>query len=401
MQDSRRLRATTCARRDGQEPEPLRGAERLQPERALTLGDRAHRARPDQHHQNVPRLRHRGRVVVPARAPRAAASIECRRERRTVSIALHRERRENVGASEVAALWSLGWETRFQLHARKRGLIEHDQPDNSESLQIGRLLEPAVAAVVTERTGWQLRKVRRYMPHPRITGMGASLDYEIVSHPQGPGVCEIKTCDAASFATWEGLPPIQYELQLQHQLACAQRSWGVIAMLVSNRHLEIFTRQREPDAILRIETEIPIFWGEVERRTPPAPDYHLDSETLVAIFRSTTHDKVIDLSLDEEALALAVSYKQLAAVASEAEEGKQRIKAKLLERMGDAEVALLPWKGKITSRFQGEREMPAYTKKSYRTWSVTVEDVEGDIHAQRDALDPARGVRLHDRLSTG
>lgn len=292
-----------------------------------------------------------------------------------MSIALHPERRDNVGASECAALWSLGWETRYSLHARKAGLVAHDREASDEQLALGTILEPAVAQAVMNKTGWQLHKVRRYSPHPRVHGMGASLDYEIVAHSAGPGVCEIKTADVAAFKKWDGAPPIQYELQLQHQLACANRTWGVIAVLVSNRKLEIFTRQREPDAVAKIEAEIPIFWSEVLEGRPPAPDYALDTTTLLEIFRSTTHDKVIDLSLDDEAQALAVAYKQQAAMVSELEANKSRIKAKLLERMGDAEVAMLPY-GKLTSRFQPEREMPAYTKRPYRTWSVTVEDID-------------------------
>lgn len=299
-----------------------------------------------------------------------------------MSIALHPERRTHVGASECAALWSLGYESRYSLYARKAGLVPHDSENGAEQLQIGRLLEPAVAAVVMERTGWQLHKVRRYSPHPTVHGMGASLDYEIVAHADGPGVCEIKTVDGGAFAKWprgaddeRPAPPVWYELQLQHQLACTQRAWGVIAALVSNRTLQIYTRKRAPEAIAKLEAEVTVFWSEVLAGKAPAPDYAVDTKTLLEIFRSTTHDKTIDLSLNEEAQALAVAYKQQAEIASQMEEGKKRTKARLLELMGDAEIAQLPY-GRITSRQVAEREMPAYTKRSYRTWSVTVEDID-------------------------
>ncbi len=297
-----------------------------------------------------------------------------------MSIALRPERREHVGASECGALFGVGFESRYRLYARKAGLLPHDGQSDALHLRIGTILEPAVAQLVNIERGWACRKVHRYSPHPTVAGMGASLDYEVVSHPDGPGVLEIKTTDMGQWLRWQdeyGGPPLHYELQLQHQLACVGRGWGAIAMLVSNRKLEIFLRRRMDDAIAKIEGEIPKFWLEVAERRAPEPDYRVDADTLVELFRDVTAEKVIDLSLDDEAQRLAVEYKRQAAIESAAEKAKKAAKAALLERVGDAELAFLPY-GRIKSKHIEESQMPAYTKRAYRTWSVTVEDVDGE-----------------------
>jgi hypothetical protein len=141
-------------------------------------------------------------------------------------------RRLHVGSSEAAALFNLSpYATRLELYLRKRGELPEPDLSTYEPVRWGQVRETAVGQAVGERMGWSVRKVRRYVTHPAVAGMGCSLDFEIVNHRRGAGVLEIKTVDRLAFRDWEGgRPPIHYELQLQHQLACTRRGWGAIGV---------------------------------------------------------------------------------------------------------------------------------------------------------------------------
>lgn len=293
-------------------------------------------------------------------------------------MSLHPDRVHHVGASECAALWSLGWESRYRLWARKSGLLPHDGEDTNGSkpdfLRIGLYLEPAIAKLVALETGWRLRKVHRYTRHKKVEGMGASLDYEISGGGHGglPGVLEIKSADGSEFARWiDGEPPIQYELQLQHQLACTGREWGAIGVLVSNRKLHLFQRQASMATIAKIEAEIPRFWEEVREHREPA-DAPADTETTIALYRTVYDGEIADLSMDDEAQALANRYRIAAASQRQAEQEKDEAKAGLLRKMGTASLAYLP-EGKIKSWTVAESSYTT-TRKAYRAVRITTPD---------------------------
>ena len=120
------------------------------------------------------------------------------------------ERRKFVGASEVGSLFYavetedgrivyphmfeplppgaaiLGCLSRhttgYRLWHIKAGNVDADNLDEVERVQAGQHMEPAIAAWSAEKwPEWSgvLRKVRRYIEHPEITGFGASRDYEL------------------------------------------------------------------------------------------------------------------------------------------------------------------------------------------------------------------------------
>ncbi len=54
-------------------------------------------------------------------------------------------------------------------------------------------LEPVLAQVYAKRTGYKVRRVNAVLQHPEQPFMLANLDREVVGHPDGPGILEIKT----------------------------------------------------------------------------------------------------------------------------------------------------------------------------------------------------------------
>jgi putative phage-type endonuclease len=253
----------------------------------------------------------------------------------------HRDlRRLHVGSSEAAALFNLSpFVTRLELYLRKRG--ELPEPDLSayEPALWGQALEAAIGQEIGERTGWSVRKVRRYVIHPAVPGMGCSMDFEIVNHRRGAGVLEVKTVDRRAFRDWQGgRPPIHYELQLQHQLACTRRDWGAIGVLVGGNELRITPYERHQGAIARLEREVAVFWREVAEGRPPRPDYQADLATFCALYRQAAEGSFLDLRHSARARQLCEEYAASADAERAARQRREAAKAELLDLIRNAET---------------------------------------------------------------
>lgn len=254
----------------------------------------------------------------------------------------HVLRAKHVGASEVAALFDAHPHmTRFELWHIKAGNLPRPDLDDDERVFWGTVLEPAVALGVAKRTGWNIRKVRRYLVSDTVPGMGASLDYEIVAHERGPGVLEIKTVDSLQFRTWDdGELPLHYELQLQHQLAVTGRSWGCVGVLIGGNALRLYERERRPKTIAKIEKAVAAFWQSIAEAKPPQPDFATDAEAIAALYQSVIDGKVIDLTGDNRLPELCAAYQAAAKDEKEAAARKEAAKAEILTKIGDAEIAI-------------------------------------------------------------
>jgi YqaJ-like viral recombinase domain len=285
-------------------------------------------------------------------------------------------RRRHVGSSEAAALFNLSpHTTRLELYLRKRGELAEPALTGNERVLWGLALEAAIGEATGERMGWTVRKVRRYVVHPGVAGMGCSLDFEIVNHPRGTGVLEIKTVDRLAFRDWpDGRPPIHYELQLQHQLACSRRGWGAIGVLIGGNELRVFPYDRHPGAIDRLEREVEIFWREVLEGRPPRPDYRADLATLSALYRHANPGSFLDLRHDARVGRLCQEYTAAAAAEHAARERREAARAELLHLIGDAETV---W------------------ADGYRISACTVEG--GPVEYVRDAY---RSLRVSPRISS-
>jgi predicted phage-related endonuclease len=286
-------------------------------------------------------------------------------------------RRRHVGSSEVAALFNLSpHTTRLQLYLRKRGELPPElagadaELDGNERIFWGVYLEPAIGQGVADRMGWSLRKVRRYVAHPGVPGMGCSLDFEIVQHPRGPGVLEVKTVDRATFRQWEaGRPPIHYELQLQHQLACTGRAWGALGILVGGNELRVVPYLRHEAAIARLEREVELFWREVDEGRPPAPVYEADLATLKALYRDAAGGSFLDLRDDQRARELCETYAAAADEERCVQLRKRAAEAELLDMIRQAETVWVDG-FKISAGTIGGGPV-AYERAPYRSFRIS------------------------------
>lgn len=281
-------------------------------------------------------------------------------------------RARHIGGSEVAALFGADPRTTlFEIWHRKRGTLPPVDLSDNDRVFWGTILEPAIARGAAELCGWTVRKVRRHIAHPGVAGMGASLDYEIVSHERGPGCLEIKAVDWLVFRDqWEdGEPPLHIELQLQCQMACTGRSWGAIAALIGGNDLRVYERARRPATIERIEVAVAAFWQSVADGIEPKPDFARDGEAIAALYRDAAEGKVVDLAGDNRFPDLCAEYQRASAAEKAASEAKDAAKAEMMVKIGDAERAICgPYSVSAKTVAGGP---VSYERKPYRSFRLT------------------------------
>jgi putative phage-type endonuclease len=219
-------------------------------------------------------------------------------------------RRLLVTASDVAAiLGESKYKTREQLRMEKAGLAE--EWAGSEQTDIGLDLEPAIARMAMRKFGWKLHEAGVLRVDASCPLLGATPDYLLLT-PQsdlrvrwrkaggkfelyvphvesvdvnaddlGLSIVQIKatTCQATedckpqksgaeSTAVWSKGPPLDYQLQVQTELAVTGAEWGALLVLhlcAPCFKLRAYPIRRHEAVIARIRAEVPIFMAEVDR----------------------------------------------------------------------------------------------------------------------------------------
>ena len=286
----------------------------------------------------------------------------------------HDLRRRHVGGTESAALFGLSpYISLFELYHRKVGNLPEPDFSGNDRIFWGKYLEPSIAAGVAHIRGWKVQKVTDYMVNDNCPGHGASLDYEILGDPRGPGVLEIKTVDFLTFRNdWEDeQPPVQYELQLQTQFACSSYTWGCIAVLIGGNDMKIFDYEARPKTISKIEAKVTKFWRMVKNRTPPPPVFDVDYDAVSKLY-PRAGGGYVNLTGVNAAENACDRYHAASETASEAEKIRKAARAELLTLIGNADTATCG-SYKITTSEVAATEV-AYKKQAYRNMQVTKKD---------------------------
>ena len=311
--------------------------------------------------------------------------------------ALSPKRAQHIGSSEIGSLFSIEleegghkvYESRYQLWHRKRGDLVRESIDDVGAASRtfwGRLQERTIAQGAASVLRWdgvtqhlwrqshsddltlpvhrpKIQNVRRYIAHRTVAGMGASLDFEVVSHPLGAGVLEAKSVDGHIYRDWPELegadsqdfckqvgvpwlpvrrePPLRHQLQLQHQLACTGRSWGLLAILVGGNRFYCIPYPRVEPTIARIEAEVEAFWASIAADNEPPIDWSADFRTVAQLYGHADEARVCNLRGDDEALGYARRYLAAREKRKAAEVEREQMKAQLLLKIGDARRAFL------------------------------------------------------------
>jgi len=286
-------------------------------------------------------------------------------------------RAKDITSTESAMLFGLSpYGTEFSLwHEKKSGEI--GEFAQTERMELGLVLEETIARYYAEQSGIKIRKLNLYVRDPDIR-MGASFDFEIIGNEKGPGVMEVKNVDRLVFknnwaknedGTYEAPPHI--EMQVQHQLAVLNRSWGIILALIGGNEVIPIVREADPELGTEIRRRIAGFWASIEDDAPPAPNYRSDSEFIIKKLYGISADGVVaDLRGDEYVQNLMTRYQELGVEEKLLDGERMAIKAEVLTLIDDAEIVILDG-GKISAKTTKDAVIPETTRKGYRGFRYT------------------------------
>jgi putative phage-type endonuclease len=194
----------------------------------------------------------------------------------------HELRASRIGASEVAALFGCGYQSHFQLWHEKKGDLAHTDYSDNERVVLGRCLEAGIAEAASELFGYQFLKATDYHTDDQCPGLGATLDYWLVSN-NGTVPAEIKNASWGSFKDdWiiheDGFTeaPLRFQLQVQTQLACTGADAALLVALISGDRIVRCEMPRHEEAIAEIRARVRAFWDSIENNVEPPAEMPRD-----------------------------------------------------------------------------------------------------------------------------
>ena len=279
------------------------------------------------------------------------------------------QRKIFVGASETADLFGVGFKSRWQLWLEKSGRIEPEDLSQNENVQACLHMEPAIASWASEKWGMKLRKVKRYIAHPKIKRFGCSLDYESQEGALVPA--EIKWSQSRDMFQTDGDTitdaPLNYLLQLQTQMACtgAKEAWLIVLLQGRLYRMKV---ARHEGTIQKIEAEVKAFWQSVDDKKEPKPDFSVDG-AMIASLMQVNKERVVDFTKHNHLPVLCEEYTAAVEAEKAAVARKEAAMAEIRTICGDAGKALVVGFTISTSRVK--ETAVNYIRKAYVVTKVT------------------------------
>ena len=258
----------------------------------------------------------------------------------------------------------------FRLYHEKRQGVREVAPRYAEMAQWGRELEDIIARRYCINTGRAIERTGEgkftIQQSDDVEWMIASVDrYAIVTEQAAPVaddedededddeddeapppervlapvgvriVLELKNAHFATRDRWasETEPPLEYLVQLQHQLAVTGAPWGSLAALIGGVEFRWADVQRNDNFIAELMTREQEFRERVERGDPPEPD---GSESTAQILKQLyPEDNGQSIELPPEAIEwaneLEAAKADVKSATSRKKENSNRIKAAIGE----------------------------------------------------------------------
>lgn len=213
------------------------------------------------------------------------------------------KRRQNgIGASEVAMLVGLSrWGGPLTLWARKLGLAP--PVEETEWMEAGNVLEPAIVSWFKRQTGFDLENPGRYRMWWHPNGIQFATPDRLIPSSDatrargltGPGVLDVKNTAEWMAYEWDEEAPIAYRVQLQQQMDCAGTDWGAVCALIGGNKLRWKVYLRDPSIQKPLRHAAAHFWSTyVETKTQPPADVvtRLDLEAVKYLHPDDNGDTV-------------------------------------------------------------------------------------------------------------
>src|SRR5437899_4774202 len=220
------------------------------------------------------------------------------------------------GAAVVAGLSP--YKTPLQYFYELRGELPAS-PEETEAMEWGTILEEPIAKKYATLTG---RTIRRQPPKlsPAHPFMRASIDYQVVNDPRGPGILECK-----NFGYWTGKSiksltdvPDHVYLQGQHYLAVYGYAWCSFALLIGGQHFVWFDVERHEAVIAKLIDLETAFWERVQRNDPPPIDGSAQTAEILKQLYPQDSGAIVTID-DAEGLSHALAYLEWKSKEKEAE----------------------------------------------------------------------------------
>lgn len=230
----------------------------------------------------------------------------------------------------------------LQLYCEKLEIMEG--PEDNEFMEWGRFMEPHVAEVYQRKTGRILiehgihffRSVEFDFP------MAVSLDREIAPlDTRGPGDLQIKTTGKYSKHELAEELPLEWQVQVQHEMAVMAWAWASVAvLLLPARQLVYVDVERNDNFIEVLIAQERAFFQRIMRRDPPAPD--ASDSTKEALKKLYPKDSGISIILPPEAEDWDTQRLDANAKIAQGEMLKDDAENKFKAAIGNATFGVLP-----------------------------------------------------------
>jgi putative phage-type endonuclease len=242
-------------------------------------------------------------------------------------------RKQDLTSTETAALFGLSpYMTEFELWHRKRSGETPEFPDNFR-MRAGRALESGIAQLTGMELNAAIKPLKDYMRDP-YARLGSSFDYEVAEGEYAGWLIECKNVDQWVYRdNWtEDEAPDHIEVQVQHQLEIAERPGAIIAALVGGNSLHLIFRERNPKVGAGIRKKASEFWRSIEAGVEPTPNYEMDADVIIELHPGGGAGTI---EADEQLSDFMARYKKWKAEAKKADDEAKKLKAKMLDLIGD------------------------------------------------------------------
>ena len=241
-----------------------------------------------------------------------------------------RARKTGIGASESAAILGLSsFKSPYAVWADK---ISDELPAREETARQrwGHKLEAVIAEEFESESGVLVSDPGLYTVYYGEHHMLCTPDRLTMDG----GVLEIKTAGIDRTKDWESGPPLAYQVQVQHQIACVGSTHGYLAVLIGGSDFRWFRLERNQKFIEALERQVDTFWAMVTTRTPPVIDGH--ASTRDALSHLHPADDGSTVMLDELYAGIARELVRTKAEAKELDSKVAALENQLRAAIGDA-----------------------------------------------------------------
>ena len=173
-------------------------------------------------------------------------------------------RKQGLGATDCAVVMGLSqYKTPYELWLEKTGRKEPDSILSDDRLHLRHAHEETISREYARRKDVKLRRVNQTIFHKRLPFMLCNLDRVIIGQKK---IVECKSASGFMRSYWgetgSDEAPIEYLLQVQHQMACAEYEDSDIAALIDIDDYRIYSTPRNEKIIKKIEDACEKFWFE-------------------------------------------------------------------------------------------------------------------------------------------